>query len=409
MSEEGKAVNPAQMYSKGNEAFVADDYENAIQLYTAALGQDPLYADCMVARAHAYIKKDRYQEAKKDADKAIDILRSTEEGKGSMVLAKAFLRSGVASFHIGRYREAKNCFSEGQKLGEEPGLKQWMSWCDEKIAKFGDVAPGVADTSPAAKKSSEKSSDILSLSSSSITAASKQPPNQQNKDSDGDKQKDLGVKTSEAPASVQNTQMPTPTIKHDWYQTETNVVIEVRLKKMKNEDVTVEISESALSVTAKLPSGSDYSLELDLAHPVVADQSFHRVMSTKIEVKLRKKEGVRWEALEGEGVVPLAVPQAGAAAAAPKTVTVPYSSGKNWDRVAVDLEKELGDDKAEGEAALNEMFQKIYADSSDETKRAMNKSFSESGGTVLSTNWNEIGKEKTEVKAPDGMEWKQWD
>merc|ERR1719315_56216 len=36
-----------------------------------------------------------------------------------MVLAKAFLRSGVSSFHLGRYREAKNCFSEGQKLGEE--------------------------------------------------------------------------------------------------------------------------------------------------------------------------------------------------------------------------------------------------------------------------------------------------
>ena len=80
---------------------------------------------------------------------------------------------------------------------------------------------------------------------------------------------------------------------------------------------------------------------------------------------------------------------------------------------------------------MNEMFQKIYADASDETKRAMNKSFQasyqlvymlidvsqmnlineiqESGGTVLSTNWNDIGKEKTEVKPPDGMEWKKYD
>ena len=30
-----------------------------------------------------------------------------------------------------------------QMLGGEAGLKQWMSWCDDKIAKFGDFAPGV--------------------------------------------------------------------------------------------------------------------------------------------------------------------------------------------------------------------------------------------------------------------------
>ena len=32
----------------------------------------------------------------------------------------------------------------------------------------------------------------------------------------------------------------------------------------------------------------------------------------------------------------------------------------------------------------------------------------ESGGTVLSTNWDEISKEKVAVKPPDGMEWKKW-
>ena len=33
----------------------------------------------------------------------------------------------------------------------------------------------------------------------------------------------------------------------------------------------------------------------------------------------------------------------------------------------------------------------------------------ESGGTVLSTNWKEIGAKKTEVKPPDGTEYKKYD
>ena len=59
----------------------------------------------------------------------------------------------------------------------------------------------------------------------------------------------------------------------------------------------------------------------------------------------------------------------------------PYASGRDWGAIEKAL-KEEGDEKKEGEAALNEMFQKIYADASDDVKRAMNKSFQESGGTV---------------------------
>lgn len=32
----------------------------------------------------------------------------------------------------------------------------------------------------------------------------------------------------------------------------------------------------------------------------------------------------------------------------------------------------------------------------------------ESGGTVLSTNWEEVGKKTVDRKPPDGMEWKSW-
>lgn len=44
---------------------------------------------------------------------------------------------------------------------------------------------------------------------------------------------------------------------------------------------------------------------------------------------------------------------------------------KNWDRIV----QETGEEKEEGEAALNTLFQRIYADGTDEVRRAMNKSF----------------------------------
>jgi len=38
----------------------------------------------------------------------------------------------------------------------------------------------------------------------------------------------------------------------------------------------------------------------------------------------------------------------------------------------------------------------------------MQKSFQESGGTVLSTNWDEVGKTEVKGAPPKGMEMKYW-
>uniref|UniRef100_A0A452QLY3 SGT1 homolog, MIS12 kinetochore complex assembly cochaperone n=1 Tax=Ursus americanus TaxID=9643 RepID=A0A452QLY3_URSAM len=167
-------------------------------------------------------------------------------------------------------------------------------------------------------------------------------------------------------------------IKYDLYQTESQVIIKLVIKNnVQKNNGNVEFSEKELSALVKLPSGEDYNFKLRLLHPIIPEQSTFRT------------EAVRREKVKGQGDVPK-----------PKQFTAdirnlyPSSShyARNWDKLL------------EGDAALNKLFQQIYSDGSDDMKRAMIKSFTESGGTVLNTNWSDVGKRKVEIHPPDDME-----
>lgn len=60
-------------------------------------------------------------------------------------------------------------------------------------------------------------------------------------------------------------------------------------------------------MSAQLPSGNEYSLELDLAHAIVPDQSIHKIDPSKIEIKLKKQDGITWATLEGNPIAQNAV------------------------------------------------------------------------------------------------------
>jgi len=201
-------------------------------------------------------------------------------------------------------------------------------------------------------------------------------------------------------------------VRHDWYQTDQKVVVSVHIKNAADKNCKVDIKPDRIEVTGD----DDISLQLDLLHDINADVSGYKISPIKIEVSLQKLSGDFWPTLikTGETMLP-AAPMAtvndgangNAAVVNEDKQAVKPKNHKEWDKLANELYVQENLDKAEDE--LNTLFQKIYSGSNPEVQRAMNKSFSESGGTVLSTDWNEVKTKKVQVKPPDGMEYRKWD
>ncbi|XP_055604959.1 protein SGT1 homolog [Uranotaenia lowii] len=182
-------------------------------------------------------------------------------------------------------------------------------------------------------------------------------------------------------------------VKYDWYQSDTAVTITVLLKNAADKNYSVTLEQSTVRLTA---DGID-PIVLNLWNDINVDQSSHKASPSKVEIKLAKLIGNRWEALEKK------------AQAVATTDPAVKKKPHDWDKISKEIEKQDAEDKPEGDQAVKELFQKIYADASDDTKKAMMKSFYESGGTVLSTNWSEVGAQKVDVKPPDGCEFKKWE
>jgi suppressor of G2 allele of SKP1 len=196
-----------------------------------------------------------------------------------------------------------------------------------------------------------------------------------------------------------------PKIRHEWYQTDAKVIVSVFAKNVPKDQAQIQFTEKTLSVTFPLPSGSDYSLELDLAHAIEPQSSTYVVLGTKIEISLNKSEmGLKWNVLEGEDtLVPTTL-----ASQAPASRLYPSSSKsgpKNWDKIDQEVSKETEKDQD----GLNTLFQQIYKNANPEVQRAMIKSYTESNGTCLSTNWDEVGQGKVETKPPEGMVAKKYE
>ncbi|KAJ5381546.1 uncharacterized protein N7496_003974 [Penicillium cataractarum] len=445
--------------AEGEKALAASNAPLAIQHYTRALIELPRAPSYYLQRAIARSRVKpadggpNSREALQDAEIALSLAR--ERGKRELILS-AQMRRGVALFQLERYGDAKFLFEliESKNSGEKEvqnkaeGVKAAMAdgggkkngygaelpiWMAKVRRKLGEVAEGdekatvsviefPTDTRVPTEKQlkaeweSLKSGKAVDGGDKTVQEKNQKDPSSSGVSSDPTKSEDK--ETTEASPVVAPQK-----VRHEWYQSNASVVVTLYAKGIPKESVETELKDESVSLQFPLPSGSGYDFTLDpLYAPIDPSTSKVSVMGTKIELVLQKRTaGQKWKSLEGSASNTTKIADRPAAPQAPVSSGPSYPTSsrhgaKDWDKLASTLtakkskgtkgkaEKDETGDVSDAESvnseyggdAVDGFFKKLYAGADPDTRRAMMKSYVESQGTSLSTNWSEVGSKKME-------------
>jgi len=199
--------------------------------------------------------------------------------------------------------------------------------------------------------------------------------------------------------------------KESWYQSKTNLTVTIFAKGLNNQNVDSNIQEKSLSIRLNFSDGSVFNREWNLYSSVIKSESKIQITPFKIEVILKKVKVEDWEALEAKDTSVPVHKRENQTDSRVDPKAYPSSKGsKDWEGLEQNVKKDEENEKPDGEQALHKLFQQIYSKATEETRRAMVKSYQTSGGTVLSTNWKEVGdKDYTKDRtAPKGQEFQDW-
>ena len=187
-----------------------------------------------------------------------------------------------------------------------------------------------------------------------------------------------------------------------WFQSRSHVTLTLFAKNLAKDAAHASLDPAnprTLHANLRMPDGSAYERSWQLFDDVEPSSLQLNLSPYRLELQLKKVREGEWQAMEATAeqqkaaaVVPRAnvVPDPVAGAAASSSSTAYPTSSKRrveWNEVEQQAAKMEEEDKPTGDAALQKLFQTIYKDASEDTRRAMIKSFQTSGGTVLSTNW----------------------
>ncbi|XP_053729658.1 tetratricopeptide repeat protein 12 [Synchiropus splendidus] len=116
-----KEEKATALKEEGNKAFAQDDYERAVEHYSAGLAHARDMQQLYTNRAQAYIKLRKYKEAISDCEWAI---------KCNERCTKAYLHMGKAHLALKSYDEARSCFEKIVEI--EP---KWETKMQEHLTK----------------------------------------------------------------------------------------------------------------------------------------------------------------------------------------------------------------------------------------------------------------------------------
>ena len=412
--------------AKGAKALSSGDIAAAVTHYSTAIAANKRAVSYYIQRSTAYTRLSPadHSAALGDAEVALVLARDRQKKE---LIAEAQLRRGISLFHLGRYADARQCLKWSQSLNEKgKGLDVWLAKAEAKIPSDAETTVQEFPKVDIPNESSSRGAKLIttndarpSTEAHTVNSNAKAPP------------------SAEA-AAVPAAQTTPSRIRHEWYQNADTVTVALLARGVPKDKATINLDERSLNISFPLQNGSDFEFSLDpLFARINPEASTSKVMSTKVEFYLRKAHiDQKWPSLEGsEGASDTANTKSatvshGSAAASQSQDTAPAyptsskSGPKNWDKVANDLSKKPKETKEDGKGKnekeeeeddfeegdpVNGFFKKLYAGADPDTRRAMMKSYQESNGTALSTNWSEVGKGKVETSPPDGMVAKKWE
>lgn len=443
--------------AQGSAALTASDFPSAITHYSNAISSNPHAVDYYIKRsmAHARTSPSDYDSSLQDAE--IAVVLATKRAKRELI-AESQLRRGVSLYGLQRWGDAQQCFSwAGKYKYDEKVLKIW----DTKIvAKLKDLVEGdekgkvvvkeVPEVAlPAVKdtKSAGKTGTATSASTQGVEGGVGEPLFVASKirydwyQSTENVVVSLfakGIPKDQVKIDVQQNSLqlsfPTPSGGLDFvYKLDalfaeinpssstskiTSTKIELTLRKA-NSGLKWPSLENTSSRNASNHLSSSLSPEGAQQHQssIISPLPSKPSKPTGPAYPTSSKTGPKdWDKLaDSFGKKPKQTKASGGDAQAnaqdkqkKKTTTKNNTADADEDDDDDDDDDDGIDYDMDGGDEVGAFFKQIYKGASPDAQRAMMKSYQESNGTALSTNWDEVGKGKVETVPPAGMEVRKW-